>query len=200
MSSASRRLLLDDARATNYGVVRLELIEHLYEVMYHQRRTLGTDETQWPHRVMAGRRILKVEEKGEQLRIQTAIFPPGEDVTDGPLVGEETLDYDLVICATGYQRMAHVNMLRDAWSLLPESAESSLAPGAKDKWLVEGDKSAKRVLEVGRNYGVRFTPGSVANGSGVWLQGCCEGTHGVSGRHLFGDVQSILTLLLSTAE
>ncbi|KAM7215881.1 L-lysine 6-monooxygenase (NADPH-requiring) domain containing protein [Rhypophila decipiens] len=185
--SAYRQNLLDGARATNYGVVRLELIEHLYEVMYHQRRTLGVDEKKWPHRIMPGRRIVSVDEMGDRLQMKVAMLDPDQESTDGPLYEEEDLDVDLVICATGYQRRAHIDMLKDSWSLLPEAEpiQSGLKP-TKGRWLVEAPnadqplKSSTRVLEVGRDYGVRFTPGTVAPGSGVWLQGCCEATHGLS--------------------
>ncbi len=177
-SSAYRQKFLADASATNYSVVRLELIEHLFETMYHQKRTLGTDEKQWPHRIMAGRRLVKVDEKGDRLKVKVALCPSGDESEDGPLVEEEDLDVDLIVCATGYQRTAHIDMLKDTWSLLPE-AGGVKHNGFKDRWFVEQGDS-KRVLEVGRNYGVRFTPGAVAPGSGVWLQGCCEGTHGVS--------------------
>lgn len=185
--SAYRQNLLDGARATNYGVVRLELIEHLYEVMYHQRRILGVDEKRWPHRIMPGRRIVRVDETGDRLRMKVALLGPDEESTDGPLCEEEDLDVDLIICATGYQRRAHVDMLKDSWSLLPEAdpVQRSLKP-TQERWLVEASnadqplKSSTRVLEVGRDYGIRFTPGAVAPGSGVWLQGCCEATHGVS--------------------
>ncbi|KAK3315688.1 L-lysine 6-monooxygenase (NADPH-requiring)-domain-containing protein [Apodospora peruviana] len=184
-SSAYRKSLLEGARATNYGVVRLELIEHLYEKMYHQRRTLGVDEKKWPHRILAGRRVVSASDNGDQVQLKVALFHGGEETADGPLLQEEILDADLVICATGYQRRAHVDMLKDAWSLLPETVDQPI-PGAKDRWFVEAANAAKplkssaRVLEVGRDYGVRFSPGAVAAGSGVWLQGCCEATHGLS--------------------
>lgn len=184
---AYRASILHDARATNYGVVRLELIEHLYEKMYHQRRTLGADEKKWPHRLLPGRKIVNVSEKGDKLRVKVAVCPGGEDEKshDGPLLDEEDLEIDLVICATGYQRRAHLDMLKDAWPLLPEvDAAAAKNSVGKDRWLVEtagaGSQSSTRALEVGRDYGVRFSAGTVAQGSGVWLQGCCEGTHGVS--------------------
>lgn len=175
-SSAYRAAFLEDARATNYSVVRLELIEHLYEKMYHQRRTLGKDERAWPHRILAGRRIVNVTEKGEALRIKTAVCHLGDE--DG-LLGEEQeveeLDVDLIICATGYQRRAHVEMLKGCWGLLPSPQDAS-GEGRKDRWVVEGN----RVMEVERDYSVKFEGGKVESGSGVWLQGCCEGTHGLS--------------------
>lgn len=167
-------------------MVRLELIEHLFEIMYHQKRTLGPDERQWPHRILAGRNVTKVEEQGTGLRLRVApVTLPG--VPDGPVLEEEELDVDLVICATGYQRTAHVDMLKDAWGLLPQVDPASADGGQRnDRWLVQVAEPGKaqevstRVMEVGRDYGVRFSPGAVAPGSGIWLQGCCEATHGVS--------------------
>lgn len=186
-SSAYRHAFLEDARATNYSVVRLELIEHLYEKMYHQKRTLGVDEKKWPHRIMAGRRIVDATAKGDKVKVKVALCPLGEEETqDGPLLEEEEeeFDADLIICATGYQRRAHVDMLKDLWSMLPENTDRGATPVTrKDWWLVETPEASgarERVLSVERNYGVRFTPGAVASGSGVWLQGCCEATHGVS--------------------
>jgi L-ornithine N5-oxygenase len=156
----------------------------LFEVMYHQKRTLGADEKKWPHRILGGRDIMAVDDSGDALRIKVAMLPaPGAE--DGPLLGEEDLDVDLVICATGYKRTAHIDMLKDAWHLLPEAAAGESGVLRKDRWLVEttskAEKPSTRVMEVGRDYGVRFSPGAVATGSGVWLQGCCEATHGVSG-------------------
>ncbi|KAK0629386.1 L-lysine 6-monooxygenase (NADPH-requiring)-domain-containing protein [Bombardia bombarda] len=186
MASAHRQSLLAEARATNYGVVRLELIEHLYEIMYHQKRTLGVDERKWPHRIMAGRQILSVDENDQQLHVKFAPFPSIQDhMQDGPLLGEEALDVDLIICATGYKRTAHLDILKEAYPLLP-ATEESILKSRKDRWLVESTKADKsstsstHVLEVGRDYGVRFAPGAVASGSGIWLQGCCEATHGLS--------------------
>jgi L-ornithine N5-oxygenase len=76
-------------------------------------------------------------------------------------------------------------MLKEAWHLLPTAEDAETGALRKDRWLVEtrkADKASTRVMEVGRDYGVRFSSGTVAPGSGVWLQGCCEATHGVSGR------------------
>ncbi|KAH8902108.1 hypothetical protein BR93DRAFT_369217 [Coniochaeta sp. PMI_546] len=185
-SSKYRRNLITEAKTTNYGVVRLELIEHLFEKMYDQKREIGPDERQWPHRIMGGRRIMSVDETSDGLQIKVCLAPPGDDDFDvtGYEGEEELLDVDLIIAATGYKRDAHLEMLRDAWHLLPESRQESEPMG--DKWHVKVDSGSKdsipstRVLEVGRDYGVRFSQGAVAPGSGVWLQGCCEGTHGLS--------------------
>ncbi len=202
-SAKYRYDLLTDARTTNYGVVRPELIETLYERMYDQRRERGHDERKWPHRIMGGRQVVAARPTvdGVQLRMQpTAAEEPlsrprrgtgagAEHPGDGEGHGE-ILDVDLVIAATGYRRTAHVDMLRDLWPLLPESrggpAPSGHAP--MDRWEVQaktvsdaGEISVStRSLEVARDYQVQFSPGTVAPGCGIWLQGCCEGTHGVS--------------------
>ncbi|KJZ73803.1 hypothetical protein HIM_06921 [Hirsutella minnesotensis 3608] len=182
-SAKYRHNLLAEARATNYGVVRLELIEALYERMYEQRRELGPDERKWPHRILGGRQVGTIESRSGtdalELRIQPAFVGAAADgFVDG--FDEETLEVDLIIAATGYQRNAHVEMLRPAWDMLPETrpAEPEFGKGITG-WNVQTDKG-ERKMAVGRDYKVKFTPGAVADESGIWLQGCCEGTHGLS--------------------
>ncbi|KAH7161603.1 L-lysine 6-monooxygenase (NADPH-requiring)-domain-containing protein [Dactylonectria macrodidyma] len=181
-SASSRQSFLDEVRATNYGVVRLNLIEHLYEKMYEQKRLIGADETQWPHRILSGREITSVEDKGDKIEIRL------QKIHDIPLDGfvdasdEEVLEVDLIVAATGYKRDAHVNILKDAWTMLPKTITQRNATQFSKPvtgWNVDTDQG-ERKLAVGRDYKVKFQPGSVAEGSGVWLQGCCEGTHGLS--------------------
>ncbi|KAG7138755.1 hypothetical protein HYQ45_004156 [Verticillium longisporum] len=192
-SQQYRRALIKDAKATNYGVVRLELIEHLYEVMYDQKREYGDDERQWPHRILNGRSIVSVNEGNHESdrlqlhvrRVEDSFNQSGitdEFLEQGPS-SEEILDVDLIIAATGYQRNAHVDMLRDSWNLLPETQPVSSGPREQvDGWEIsEGNvDSGSRKLEVGRDYKVRYAPGAIAPDAGVWLQGCCEATHGLS--------------------
>lgn len=175
-----RNNLLTEARATNYGVVRLELIEALYERMYDQRRELGADETKWPHRIMGGKQITSMESHGEIMRLKV------QNVHEGGLDGfvdatdEEMIEADLVIAATGYQRDTHVGMLKDAWDLLPKATPGGLEFGKGiSGWNVDTEQGARKIA-VGRDYKVKFAPGAVADDAGVWLQGCCEGTHGLS--------------------
>lgn len=179
-SARQRNALLTEARATNYGVVRLNLIEELYERMYEQRRELGVDEQKWPHRIMGGRQITSVESRGEALEIKIQRVLDSEmdgfiDVAD-----EEVIEADLIIAATGYQRNAHVQILKDTWNMLPKASPRAQEFGkGVTGWNVETDEG-ERKMAVGRDYRVKFAPGAVAEESGVWLQGCCEGTHGVS--------------------
>lgn len=177
----SRYNFLQDARATNYSVVRLNLIETLYEVMYDQLRTLGRDESLWPHRILAGRQISSIDPSGDgslEVKVEVAAEDSKEGFVDVPT---ETLDVDVVIAATGYTRRGHVDILRDAWSMLPEAGASSADDLGKGitGWNVSTEQG-ERKISVGRDYKVKFIPGTVSNGSGVWLQGLCEGTHGVS--------------------
>lgn len=171
--------------------------------MYEQRRGLGSDETKWPHRIMGGKRVARVDPIEDKLRVYLAKAHDSE-ILEGLSPGEpkddvtelEALDVDLIISATGYVRNAHVDMLKGVWPLLPRKADSrerateTLAKQhVRDSWEVEVSRennveSSIRVLEVARDYSVRFTPKTVATGSGIWLQGCCEGTHGVSARRL----------------
>lgn len=189
-----RQSLIKEAKATNYGVVRLGLIETLFEMMYDQKREIGHDETQWPHRILGGRQIVTVDETadGSKLVLKLAQGVPSDVrleadglVEDSPeldaAASQEVLDVDLVIAATGYRRTAHIDMLKEAWGLLPQAEPTNPAePPRADRWAVQTDAGEKRVLEVSRDYKVKFSNGSVAPGSGIWLQGCCEGTHGVS--------------------
>ncbi|KAK7993039.1 hypothetical protein PG988_001833 [Apiospora saccharicola] len=161
-SADGRSALLKDARSTNYGVVRLELIEALYEHMYEQRRELGPDERAWPHRIHGATEVTGLagdsNQKDGSLRLRT------RSLRDA---GEETvLDVDLVIAATGYQRSQHLTMMQKVAPLLPRQPQ--------------GGKLTAADVQVRRDYGVEFAPGKVAKGSGIWLQGCNEKTHGLS--------------------
>ncbi|KAL6887217.1 ornithine monooxygenase [Trichoderma longibrachiatum] len=179
-SARHRNNFLTEARATNYGVVRLELIEEMYERQYDQRRDLGPDQKKWPHRIMGGRQITSIEPREDSLQLKVQHVTDSEVEGFVDLVDEETLEVDLLIAATGYQRTAHVNMLRDTWDMLPKAAPVGQEyPKGITGWKVETSEGERR-LTVARDYRVKYKPGSVADESGVWLQGCCEGTHGLS--------------------
>lgn len=138
-------------RATNYGVVRLELIEQIYHDMYMQK-IKNPNEWEWQHRILPRRVIARIEhDHPERLTLHlTAVGDPDAG---------ETLDVDALMIATGYTRNAHETLLAKAEHLRP--------PGA-DKW------------EVSRNYSVALDRSKVSPGAGIWLQGCNEGTHGLS--------------------
>ncbi|KAI0201599.1 L-lysine 6-monooxygenase (NADPH-requiring)-domain-containing protein [Astrocystis sublimbata] len=176
----ARRSLLSDARSTNYGVVRLELIEHLYEKMYHQQRELGSDNKKWPHRILGTSTIVNADAQADKIRL--VVRPLSGTSPDGVYQksdADEILDCDLVIAATGYQRQAHLTIMEDIANLLPEGDPSKNVDKADGRKNYDA-KISGRPLNVSRDYSLQFAPGKVSPGSGIWLQGCCEGTHGLS--------------------
>lgn len=144
-----RRESIAQDRATNYGVVRLELIERLYNSLYHQRLRCD-NASSWPHNIVTLRDVVGMEENRlGQVYLKLRNTRTGET--------EMTTGFDAVIIATGYVRNVHETLLKPA------------------KSLIKGDSCT-----VGRDYKVKFREGTVAEDSGVWLQGCCESSHGVS--------------------
>ncbi|EDU51193.1 IucD Lysine ornithine N-monooxygenase [Pyrenophora tritici-repentis] len=160
--------LLED-KGTNYGVVRLDLLEHIYETLYMQRIRYGNtpaEEAHWPHRIMPYRRVVDVSDSpvrpgGVRLQVHDS-SPLYFSEKPGAQEQKETLDVDVVFVATGYHRDLHETLLKDARHLMPGGE----LEGAK--WQVQ------------RDYRINFTEKSVADNAGVWLQGCCETTHGLS--------------------
>ncbi|KAI4193891.1 MAG: hypothetical protein LQ346_003807 [Caloplaca aetnensis] len=98
-------------KATNYGVVRPELLDRLYESMYHQRLHEPV-ESKWRHRIVPRRAVIGYDEQAKgkaRLKLKNTID------------GEENLSdaaFDLIIAATGYVRDAHMTMLDPTKHLL----------------------------------------------------------------------------------
>jgi L-ornithine N5-monooxygenase len=147
-------------RGTNYGVVRLELLEHLYEKLYMQRLR-NPDETQWPAQILPNRAVLSASQSSDSkiiLKLGLTKEKGQERTSD-----EEDLEVDYVFAATGYRRNAHQEILTDLKPLLSNH-------------LTDSEK-----LPVARNYRVQYDEGKVdGSQAGIWLQGCNEETHGVS--------------------
>lgn len=141
-------------------MVRLDLLEHLYAKMYEQRLYYASEQD-WPFKILPCRRVASVEtsNKGKTLRlILESAVGGGHDIAS---LGEEALDVDLVVVATGYDRDGHESLLRPARHLMPG-----------------GDAPGKR-WTVARDYRAQVDPRKVSQSAGIWLQGCNEGTHGV---------------------
>lgn len=149
-------------RGTNYGVVRLELLEEIYSTLYSYRIQYD-DERDWPQQILAHRTVTGMQdvETKQRSRIQLQVQNNSGSYHAHHNSREETLDVDLVVVASGYQRNAHEEMLQSLNHLKPAD---------------ETDRSWK----VNRDYSVDFEPGSVADDAGIWLQGCNESTHGLS--------------------
>lgn len=151
-------------KGTNYGVVRIGLLEHIYETLYMQRIKYGNTEQHWPHRILPHRLVTHVSDTSSgsvrlAVRDQSPLYLSGEA---GATERDEVLEVDAVFVATGYQRDLHETLMKDARHLMPG-----------------GDLEGSR-WTVQRDYRVAFEDGRVSDEAGVWLQGCCEKTHGVS--------------------
>jgi len=161
--STERAAALALDRGTNYGVVRLSLLEHIYEQLYMQRLTTPS-ESRWRARIIPNRTVISAS----QLTDSGILLRLADTIESKRLDGEEEeVEVDYVFTATGYLRKAHEGMLSEVRDLLPG--------GGKGGW------------DVGRDYKVNFEDGVVDDRAGVWLQGCNEKTHGVSsGSFLLG--------------
>ena len=147
------------------------MLEHIYETLYLQRIRFGNSpqaEKHWPHNILPYRYVVDVEgspvvKDGIRLHVRDqsplylSVVPDMEEK-------KEILDVDAVFVATGYHRDLHETLLQDSRGLMPG-----------------GDiKGAK--WQVSRDYSVQFADDKVSDDAGVWLQGCCESSHGVSVR------------------
>lgn len=151
LPSESRQKAIWSDKATNYGVVRPEILDRMYEKMYHQRLR-EPDQRKWQYRIVPWREVVGYEDcPDRRLRLQLKDTSNGEFSVSGP-------SFDVAILGTGYERNGHETLLEPTRHLLP------------------GDGYA-----VERNYKVIFRKDAVADGCGIWLQGCCEDSHGVGG-------------------
>lgn len=155
-----RKAAIAEDKGTNYGVVRLELLERIYGTIYEQR-IRNQDEETWQHRILPYRYVTAVEDLPGDDRVRLHIRNDSSTFGESSSSTKEMVDVDAVFAATGYVRNAHEEMLQPAEFLKP-AAESM------NTW------------DVARDYRVRFEPGSVSDDAGVWLQGCNETTHGLS--------------------
>lgn len=152
LSPESRQQSTLSNKATNYGVVRPELLDRLYEAMYHQRLH-EPDQNKWQFKIVPWREVVGFEKEtsnANRFRIRL------KDTSNGEMRMSDAM-FDLAIMGTGYERKGHETLLESTRDLLQQG-----------KFAVE------------RNYRVKYRKEAVAEDCGVWLQGCCEDTHGVS--------------------
>ena len=165
LPAPARHAAIRADRATNYSVVRLPLLDELCASLYAQR--LATpDERAWAHRIFPLSDVVGVLAEGGdggRVRLRLRHMYTGEESTS---VGAA---FDAVIFATGYSRDAPPALLRPVSGLLADASGGGGGGGGGDgSWCA-----------VARDYRVVFRPGAVADGTAIFLQGCCEDTHGV---------------------
>ena len=122
----------------------------MYEAMYHQRLH-EPDESKWQFKIVPWREVISYQRTSDsRLRLKL------KD-TCNEAISFTRKTFDLVFVGTGYERNAYEAILDPARPLLQDG-----------KFTVE------------RNYRLRFKKDAVADDCGLWLQGCCQSSHGVS--------------------
>ena len=148
---ADRKTALASIRATNYSVVRLELLEQIYRTQYLQRIT-QPDSKHWQHRILPSRTIASITTNPLTLHLQ-----PSSSPNNSPA---EPLPISALIAATGYTRSAHTHLLRNLTHL-------SASPNDND-WKIQ------------RDYSLALDATLVSPSCGIYIQGGAEATHGIS--------------------
>lgn len=154
-AAEARNAQLRVNKATNYSVVRLPLLEQIYENMYEQRMQDPNPEN-WRNRILPSREVIEVREgsKGHALDL---VVRSVNSCRSREL--SEVIAVDAVILATGYIRDVHKMMLKDC----------QVINGNDD-----GEWSADR------DYKVQLDRNLVDDDVQIYLQGCNEKTHGLS--------------------
>ncbi|TQS38492.1 hypothetical protein Golomagni_01002 [Golovinomyces magnicellulatus] len=158
-SPSQRAASVNLDRGTNYGVVRLSLLEHLYEKLYMQR-VASPSPSEWKACIISNRVIVSARETQDGSSILLRLCDSYSQQNSDYL---ETLEVDYVYAATGYQCNAHEEMLADVRPYLQNDIAEKSNP-----WAVQ------------RDYRIAFDPEKVVPDVGIWLQGCNEKTHGLS--------------------
>jgi L-ornithine N5-monooxygenase len=141
-------------KATNYSVVRLELLEHIYESLYMQCIN-EPDKSKWQHQILNSREIVDVQQDVKTKQINLVI----SHLAGSGWSNKSTEPFDAVILATGYKRDAHVEMLNECQNI----------NGSTDgSWVTS------------RDYSLKLDRSKVQADVGIWLQGCNEQSHGLA--------------------
>ena len=112
----ARKQAIIENRSTNYSVVRPELLDRLYDKMYHQRLK-DPNQQNWDHRIVTLRQVVGADLTNEKVSLHLKNLQTGDIESTEPI-------FDLVIVATGYLRNAHVKMLQPARYLFADSPSS----------------------------------------------------------------------------
>jgi L-ornithine N5-oxygenase len=125
------------------------------------QRLRNPDASQWRCNIISNRAVITASQFCNS-SVVLKLGVPEEKRRQQDINVEEDLEVDYVFTATGYLRNAHEDMLSEVRSLLPSD-------------LVKEGK-----FPVSRDYRVQYDEEKVDARAGVWLQGCNEGTHGVT--------------------
>lgn len=121
------------------------------------QRLRSDDEESWRCRIIPQRAVVSASQSSNS-SVLLKLAVPG----DSEEKIQQELEVDYVFTATGYKRNAHEDMLSEVRDLLNE------------------ENRLQNNFPVARDYRVCYDEKKVDEKAGVWLQGCNEGTHGVS--------------------
>lgn len=142
-------------KATNYSVVRLPLLEQIYENMYYQRMQDPNPEN-WQNRIQPAREVVEVCNGSKNHALDLVV--KNLSSCSSP-ESTEVISVDAVVLATGYIRDIHDVMLKDCQEMNSNS---------NGQWSTD------------RDYRVQLNRNRVDEDIHIYLQGCNEKTHGLS--------------------
>lgn len=158
----ARAKAVADDKATNYSVVRLELLEHMYDTMYTQKLA-EPDSSKWRHRILNHRNVVECTNDAGLMKLKMVnSIPKGLDAVKSI----EYLNCDAVVVAAGYKRDGHASIMKPLEHLRPRYTGTDL-------------QEANAGWKVRRDYSVEFDSEKVDSKCAIYLSGCNEGTHGV---------------------
>lgn len=100
-SASEREASIRGNRSTNYGVVRGELLQHIYDDLYMQRIKTPREQD-WQHRVLKYHAVVGADASPDSVKLSLRDTSRGE---------EYTWRADVVIVAAGYSRDTHETIL-----------------------------------------------------------------------------------------
>lgn len=190
--NGAREIVLNESKATNYGVVNPETLKTLYETIYAQRveeeiHVQGTTQTHAKIKIL-NHSIIRELDSSMIVTIENL------------LTGERTRKaYDAIILGTGYKRQCWKEILFNSNSIKNEN-ENEKEEKVKNLSHLFGQQNScednkhqdlKKLvdsLKISRNYRLELPKefeGTTTKGRKavfnptIWLQGCNESTHGI---------------------
>ncbi|KFY77221.1 hypothetical protein V498_09391 [Pseudogymnoascus sp. VKM F-4517 (FW-2822)] len=127
LGAAERAAKREKDKGTNYGVVRLELLERIYAELYAQEVDEPCEE-KWRCRVRDSTTVVGVERlqgSSQSGGVRLEIAKTGKENAE-----REVLEVGLVVFATGYVRDAHVRILEGTRGLLAAEGGGAAAVAA----------------------------------------------------------------------
>ncbi|KAK9761499.1 hypothetical protein K7432_013560 [Basidiobolus ranarum] len=160
LSEERRKACLKHNSATNYSVVRLELIESIYSTLYQQKLPGHSQQ----HSILSSRQVVSYNSDNGKILLQLRqCDEAGQPIGNPNTVSDHV--FDAVFLATGYERNAHTRILQPMAPYLLKTDDSICDPAKELQ------------LSIERDYRVRTVPSCHPS---IYLQGCCQDTHGIS--------------------